>query len=284
MKSKNIPKCIREGIFCMMTGAMVFAGSTMVVEAEENETSMDAGTPETTGPDTAGNENSSNGGDTDASAAAAIATDENYGDVQGTQDIPDVVTPYSTTSESVTTYTEVIDDATNTTSETTVDYKETTYDVTNTDYYEAKPTDGFQQSVADGDVTEKYAVVLDANGNVQLDADGNPVKVPVSSIPSMNIDEGGYFYFIEDGDDNPDPYYTNETTTETTVTTDSKEVAEAIKTDIEKEMADQNGVDGTDADGNPTNTVTETDARFGTTKKTITLSVSDIVTTSYINT
>ena len=55
MKSKNIPKCIREGIFCMMTGAMVFAGSTMVVEAEENETSMDTG-----------NENSSNGGDTDA--------------------------------------------------------------------------------------------------------------------------------------------------------------------------------------------------------------------------
>ncbi|MBQ9333149.1 MAG: hypothetical protein IJS12_02330, partial [Lachnospiraceae bacterium] len=268
MKSKNIPKCIREGIFCMMTGAMVFAGSTMVAEAAENETSMD-----TTGPD--------------PEQVADNATDLDYGVEENKEVKPEVQTDYSTTSETITTYTEDLDASTGTSSETVVTYTETTYDVTNGDYCEMRPTDDFAESVASGEVTEPYAVRLDADGNIQYDANGEVVKVPVSQIPSMNIDEGGYFYF-KDGDNDPDPYYTNETTTETTVTTDSKEVAEAIKADIEQEMADQkanqNGVDGQDANGDPSNTVTETDSRFNTTKKVITLSVSDIETTAYINT
>ena len=35
MKNKNVPKCIREGIFCLMTGAMVFMGSGLDAHAAE---------------------------------------------------------------------------------------------------------------------------------------------------------------------------------------------------------------------------------------------------------
>ena len=35
MKNKNVPKCIREGIFCLMTGAMVFMGSGLEAHAAE---------------------------------------------------------------------------------------------------------------------------------------------------------------------------------------------------------------------------------------------------------
>ena len=37
MKSKNVPKCIREGIFCLMTGALVFAGNSMNIQAAEGD-------------------------------------------------------------------------------------------------------------------------------------------------------------------------------------------------------------------------------------------------------
>lgn len=37
MTTKNVPKCIREGIFCMMTGAMVFAAGSIDAQAAEND-------------------------------------------------------------------------------------------------------------------------------------------------------------------------------------------------------------------------------------------------------
>ncbi|MCR5402935.1 MAG: hypothetical protein K6E91_03840, partial [Butyrivibrio sp.] len=53
-RDNSIPKCIKEGILCFMTGTLMFIGNSMVVEAEEGEpnnsipeTTNDSATPET---------------------------------------------------------------------------------------------------------------------------------------------------------------------------------------------------------------------------------------------
>lgn len=53
-RDNSIPKCIKEGILCFMTGTLMFIGNSMVVEAEESEpdnispeTTNDSATPET---------------------------------------------------------------------------------------------------------------------------------------------------------------------------------------------------------------------------------------------
>ena len=86
MKTKNVPKCIREGIFCLMTGALVFAGSSLTANAE-----------------TVGDDNSIDNelGGVDKST-----------DVEGEQDDPsEGLTPESTTEV----FNETAEDGTNTT-------------------------------------------------------------------------------------------------------------------------------------------------------------------------
>ncbi|MCR5595240.1 MAG: hypothetical protein K6G12_05285, partial [Lachnospiraceae bacterium] len=278
MKQKNVPKCIREGIFCLMTGALVFAGSTMTVQAEEaTEMTGTTGTTGTTGPDP----NSSSSSGTDADQVAADLTDHDttadYGELDASQSTAPVTQDYGQYDQ--TTYTEVynetIPNAPTTTSTTTVEYSETNYHVEDPNYYQE--IDVQTKEVVNGPTAE--ATQVDQNNNPVLGPDGNPITANVNNYTETS----GYYDSLSDPDNTADPYYENNTTTTTVVTTDDKAVAEATEAALEQEMAQNGGTAGTDSQSNDTNTATETDSNGHVTKMTI-ITLSDIeITDTFIN-
>lgn len=130
MKTRNIPKCIREGLFCFMTGAMVFAGSAITAQAEEGDA-----LPQDN--DISSDINNSHDDEVENTAAsitdeAGDATDGDYGDPVGE---PSVETESGDYYETVTTTIEYEESGTDYESTTTVTTETTTYDVENPEYF-----------------------------------------------------------------------------------------------------------------------------------------------------
>ncbi|SCY32054.1 hypothetical protein SAMN02910292_01446, partial [Lachnospiraceae bacterium XBB2008] len=191
MKSKNIPKCIREGIFCMMTGALVFAGSTMTVQAAGEGNAVETTAPEPTG--TTGPDPEANNGEQPATPAVTVTPVANGGTDAEIQQIvvntvddnfgAQVSTITDASGAIITNFHEDVDPATETSSETT-----TTFESTDRDPSTLVETE--VGTYTEGNQTVHYGVYTDGTSS------------------------------------EPVPIHEETTTSTTEVTTNSKEVAE----------------------------------------------------------
>ncbi len=232
MRQKNVPQCIREGIFCLMTGAMVFAGSSMTVHAAEE---APADLPEQDGVSTDVNTEADNAVQDAADAAtqsasdvADTATDNNYGTEQSSTTTEDTGAYYETQT-TTTTYEETGTDFTSTTEVTTTD---TQYDVENSEYYnKVKDGETAPHNVKSDEAQE--ATLVDKNGNPILDKDGNEQTAKVKEYKEST--EYGHYETKDNTDGSWAPKEESISTQETTVTTDSRDVAEAIQANINYE-------------------------------------------------
>ncbi|MBQ8947073.1 MAG: hypothetical protein IJ058_09705, partial [Lachnospiraceae bacterium] len=225
MKSKNIPKCIREGIFCFMTGAFVFAGSAITAQAAEGDGGADLPQENDISRDL------DNGTDSVAEDAADQvvnqATDDNYGEQTSGESYTETNSEGDVTQTDVATYQETGDNNTFT-SETTVTTETTEY---NTDNFN-KVEDSSQSTVVKNGPAEE-ATLVDSKGNPIKDSKGNEITSTVTNYTETTT-QGHY----EDPDNAGTwaPYEESTTTQETTVTTDNRDVAEGIKAGIEAEI------------------------------------------------
>lgn len=226
MKTKNIPKCIREGLFCFMTGAMVFAGSAITAQAEEGDA-----LPQDN--DISSDINNSHDDEVENTAAsitdeAGDATDGDYGDPVGE---PSVETESGDYYETVTTTTEYEESGTDYESTTTVTTETTTYDVENPEYFNKEVDNTDITDVEKG--TPKEAVLVDETGTPVLDSEGNEQTDIVSTYTETTTT--GH-YESKDAPGEWAPYEESVTTSTTTVTTDSKELADQIVANITAEQ------------------------------------------------